>query len=439
MTEDTKKTLHTEHNAEQLAQMTHPADMAEHIELLPRAEQVDYVRKLPTNEAADVLAELDEDLAGDVLEQLDPQEAALLIGEMDFDDAADVLDELEETHRDDLLNRLDEEDAETLRKLLSFEPDTAGGIMNTAILTVRDSSTADAAIVHIRSVMEEVEHPYYAYVIDENERLCGVLSLRNLLLCPEGKILREVIAGQDVIAVLFDVDREEVAHRMSHYNFATMPVVDYEGHILGLVTHDDIVDVIVAEASEDMLGMVGAGQTETIETPWRTSLFMRLPWLIVNLLTSALSAFVVYLFQGTIAEMAFLAVLMPMVANQAGNAGQQSLAVMIRQLAVERFEAKRAWGAVLREGKVGFSAGCIMALLALFAVWIFTANVQLAFVMGGALLLDMFLGTLFGGAIPLIFKAMGRDPAQASSIFLTAITDSAGFFIFLALATLFLV
>ncbi|MBO4793038.1 MAG: magnesium transporter, partial [Deltaproteobacteria bacterium] len=191
-------------------------------------------------------------------------------------------------------------------------------------------------------------------------------------------------------------------------------------------------------ATEDMLGMVGAGLDETSDTSWKDSVKMRLPWLALNLLTSAGSAFVVYLFEGSISTMATLAVLMPMVANQAGNTGHQALAVMIRQLATESFDQKRAWSAVVREGKIGMTTGLFMALIAVCGVLLLTKDSRLGIVMGCALLSDMLLGALAGGAIPLFFRAVGRDPAQASSIFLTAITDSCGFFIFLGLATLFL-
>lgn len=217
-----------------------------------------------------------------------------------------------------------------------------------------------------------------------------------------------------------------------------MPVVDYEGHIMGVVTYDDIMDIIHEEASADMLGMVGADPEESSDTPWKESVRKRLPWLVVNLLNSALSASVVYMFDGTIEQMAVLAVLMPMVANQGGNTGQQSLAVMIRQLAKDRFDAKKAWLAVLREGKIGLATGLVMALLSFCGAWWFTKNEKVGIVMGGAILCDMLLGSIAGGSIPLVFRALGRDPAQASSIFLTTLTDGAGFFIFLGLATLFL-
>ena len=204
------------------------------------------------------------------------------------------------------------------------------------------------------------------------------------------------------------------------------------------LTYDDIMDIMHEEASADMLGMVGADPEESVDTPWKESVRKRLPWLVVNMVNSALSASVVYMFEGSIAQMAALAVLMPMVANQAGNTGQQALAVMIRQLATDRFETKKAWMAVLREAKIGLVTGLFMAMLALCGAWGFTGNPLVGMVMAGALLCDMMLGAVAGGSIPLIFRALGRDPAQASSIFLTTITDGAGFFIFLGLATMFL-
>jgi len=316
--------------------------------------------------------------------------------------------------------------------------------MNTELILLEENMTADEAITHIRSEMEDKESPYYAYVVDKNDKLVGVLSLRDLMLARPGTIVGDAVSGQSVkrkghrAFYKYDMDKGEVANLLSHYNYLAMPVVDYEGHIMGVVTYDDIMDIMHEEASADMLGMVGADPEESVDTPWKESVRKRLPWLVVNMVNSALSASVVYMFEGSIAQMAALAVLMPMVANQAGNTGQQALAVMIRQLATDRFETKKAWMAVLREAKIGLVTGLFMAMLALCGAWGFTGNPLVGMVMAGALLCDMMLGAVAGGSIPLIFRALGRDPAQASSIFLTTITDGAGFFIFLGLATMFL-
>ena len=396
------------------AEFVHPADLADHLENLSLEKQVCALRHMPTEDAAEALAELE----GSV--------------------AVDVLDELDEEHRDVLLGKLTREDSEELRNLLNFDPDSAAGVMNTELILLEENMTADEAITHIRSEMEDKESPYYAYVVDKNDKLVGVLSLRDLMLARPGTIVGDAVSGQSVVSVPYDMDKGEVANLLSHYNYLAMPVVDYEGHIMGVVTYDDIMDIMHEEASADMLGMVGADPEESVDTPWKESVRKRLPWLVVNMVNSALSASVVYMFEGSIAQMAALAVLMPMVANQAGNTGQQALAVMIRQLATDRFETKKAWMAVLREAKIGLVTGLFMAMLALCGAWGFTGNPLVGMVMAGALLCDMMLGAVAGGSIPLIFRALGRDPAQASSIFLTTITDGAGFFIFLGLATMFL-
>ena len=417
----------------------HPADLADHLENLSPEKRLSALARMPMEDAAEAIAELDSNMAVNILENLDADVAARIIAEMDPDDAADVLDDLDVEHRDELLEKLAKEDSEELRNLLHFDPDSAAGVMNTELILLEKNFTVDEAIAHIRREMEnDKESPYYGYVVDEHDVLIGVLSLRDLMLAKPGTIVGDAAARQNVVSVTYDTDKEEVANLLSHYNFLAMPVVDYEGHILGVVTYDDIMDIIHEEASADMLGMVGADPEESSDTPWLESVRKRLPWLVVNLVNSALSASVVYMFEGTIAQMAVLAVLMPMVANQAGNTGQQALAVMIRQLARDKFDQKKAWLAVLREGKIGVATGIFMATVSFFGAWWFTGNHLIGLVMGGAILFDMILGAIAGGSIPLIFRWLGRDPAQASSIFLTTITDGAGFFIFLGLASLFL-
>lgn len=422
----------------QITEFSHPADVAEHLENLSLKDQVCLVSALPEEHAAEALAELEEHTRVELLENLDPDKAASIVGEMSPDDAADLLDELDAEHSVVLLSKMGSEDAEEIRNLMAFDPETAGGVMNTEVIILGDDITADQAIKQIRTELEDKEIPYYAYIVDANDVLVGVLSLRDLLMCPPGMALRDAIGDQTLISVTYDVGREEVAQSMSRYNFLALPVVDYEGRLLGVISHDDVIDILQDLASEDMLGMVGAGQDESTDTPWFDSVKMRLPWLLVNMVNSALSAAVVYLFDGSIAQMAILAVFMPMVANQAGNTGQQALAVMIRQLAMEKFSRRKAWMAVLREGKIGMANGCILGIIVWGAVYLFTGKMGLSSVMVSALMLDMVLGAFAGASIPLVFKEIGRDPAQASSIFLTAITDGAGFFLFLGLATVFL-
>ncbi|MGE4552016.1 MAG: magnesium transporter [Desulfovibrionaceae bacterium] len=418
--------------------MAHPADAAEHIEGLDLAEQVKFVKQLPIKDAADSIAEMDPRDQVLLVESLNEGLAARILENMSPDDAADLLDGLDEDVQRKLLIRVPAEDRAGLKALLTFDPDTAGGVMNTEVVTLDENLTVDQAIAIIRNQVEDKEIPYYAYLVDAARKLSGVVSLRDMLVAKRGVRLMQLVKDQSLISVRYDVDKEEVARLIGRYNFLALPVVDFGERLLGVVTVDDVIDIIHEEASEDMQAMVGAGADETTDSPVGYSVRKRLPWLAVNMLNSALSAWVVHLFEGTIAQMAILAVLMPIVANQAGNTGQQALAVMIRQLAMEKFDRKRSWLAVLRELRIGLVTGGLIALSMFGIVWLLGHNMRLSFCVGAALGLDMLMGALAGASIPLVLKEIGRDPAQASSIFLTAITDSGGFFCLLGLASIML-
>jgi magnesium transporter len=416
----------------------HPADGADMLEDLPIEQQVEAVLCIPLEDAADFISEMERHDRAELMTELPPDHAADILEHMSPDDAADVLDDMDEEHQKRLLRRMEKDEAADVQGLMRFDPETAGGVMNTEVMVLKKDLTVDDAIGMIRGAVEDTEIPYYAYVVEGDEKLVGVLSLRDLMLSKPGKKLNDLVQDQSLITALYNADKEEVAHLIAHYNFLALPVVDQEGRLLGVVTHDDVIDIIHEEHSEDMLGMVGAGHDETFDTPWGRSVGMRLPWLVINLATASLAAWVVHQFEGTIAQMAILAALMPIVANQAGNTGHQSLAVMIRQLAMERFDRKKSWIAVLREGKIGAANGIMVSVLALIGVYLLTSRLDLAGVMAAALGMDMVLGNVVGALVPLTLKELGRDPAQASSIFVTMITDAAGFFTFLGLAALFL-
>jgi len=416
----------------------HPADAAETIEGLDISDQVKFIKQLPIKDAADSIALMEDRDQKELIQNLNRGLAARIVEQMSPDDATDLLEGLDEELRHALLIRVPEEERAELKTLLTFDPDTAGGVMNTEVVILDQDLNADDAIAKLREEVEDKEIPYYAYLTDKKDRLVGVVSLRDLLLAKRGVALKELVKTQNLITVGYNIDKEEVAHLIAHYNMLALPVVDFGNRLLGVVTVDDVIDIIHEEASEDMQAMVGAGADETTDSPWLYSVRMRLPWLIINVLFSAISAWVVHLFEGNISEMAVLAVLMPIVANQAGNTGQQALAVMIRQLAMERFDRKRAWIAVLRELRIGMLNGVIISSLVFGVAFFITGKFTLAVVMSMALGVDMVLGALAGASIPLLLKEMGRDPAQASSIFLTTITDSMGFFFLLGLAGLVL-
>ena len=416
----------------------HPADAADHIEGLDLEDQIKFVKQLPIEDAAESIAEMDKHVQQDLLLRLNVGFASKILSHMAPDDATDILENLDEDKRRAFMRGLDAEDRAELSTLLAHDPDTAGGVMNTNIVILSKELSVDQAIQRMRMEAEDKEIPYYAYLIDANHRLVGVVSMRDILISKPGRVLKELIKDQKLIDVYFNVDKAEVARLISHYNLLALPVVDYAHRLLGVVTVDDVIDIIQEEASEDMQAMVGAGADETTDSPWSYSVKKRIPWLVINLINSSISAWVVHMFEGTIAQMAVLAVLMPIVANQSGNTGQQALAVMIRQMATEKFDRKKSWLAVLRELKVGLANTGVICVVVYLAVLIFTGQGLLSAVMAAALAADMVVGAFFGASIPLLLKELGRDPAQASSIFLTTITDSFGFFAFLGLAGLVL-
>jgi magnesium transporter len=413
----------------------HPADVADHLENAAPEEQLKILRESPPEEAAEYVVEMERHDREDLLSRLSGTFVADILSEMSPDDAADILDDLDREKRSEIFKHIDRKDAALINDLLKFDPDSAGGVMNTEVLVLDRKLTVDQAISLIRKGAEDIEVPYYAYVVDEYRHLKGVLSLRDLLLARSGTKLQDLLHDQHLIYVAYNEDKEEVAKLIGRYDLLALPVVDLEQKILGIVTVDDVIDIIQEEASEDLQTMVGAGSDETIDSPWQYSVKKRAPWLVMNLFTSAVSAWVIHLFEGTIAQMSVLAVLMPIVANQAGNTGQQSLAVMIRQLALERFDRRKVWSAVLREARIGLLNGIGLSCLVIAAIFMWTDNLTLSLVVGIALGGDMLLGAVAGASIPLVLKEMGRDPAQASSIFLTMLTDSAGFFFFLGMAT----
>ncbi len=412
----------------------HPADAAEHIGGLDLTDQVKFIKQLPVKDAAQSIAEMDQHDQRILIKHLNPGLAARIVEEMAPDDATDLLEQLDESYRKNLLSRVPAQDRAELKTLLTFDPDTAGGVMNTDIVILDQDLTADDAINTLRKEVEDKEIPYYAYLVDEKDSLTGVVSLRDLLVARRGVMLKELVKTQHLITVSYNIDKEEVAKKIAHYNLLALPVVDFGNRLLGVVTVDDVIDIIHDEATEDMQTMVGAGADETTDSPVNFSVKKRLPWLIINVINSAVAAYVVHLFEPTISKMAILAALMHIVSNQAGNTGQQALAVMIRQLAVEKFDRKKAWLAVIRELKIGFINGFLISGGVLLLLLVVTQDVKLASCMGIALIFDMLVGALFGASIPLILKEIGRDPAQASSIFLTTITDAFGFWSFLGLA-----
>lgn len=415
----------------------HPADVAEVIESLPTEVGVEVLESLPPESAAGALEHLEETDAEALVQDMAPAAAARLISHMSVDDAADLLGELPKPQRASILAELPRDERAMLESLLRYDPESAGGIMSPEVTALPEQMRVSDAIAALRKLAEESEQIYYTYVIDDGGVLVGVLSLRDLLLARADQKLHDIMRTQ-LVRVTADTDRERVAQLLAKYGYFALPVVDSADRLLGIVTVDDVVDVIRDEATEDMQRMVGAGADERIDSPVPLVLRRRLAWLVVNLATGFLAASVVGLFENTVAQLTALAVLMPIVAGQAGNTGLQSMAVMIRALATGETRGRSLPRILAREVFIGTAAGAAIGLLCGGAIYFWNAYVWhesslLAPLIGLAMISSMVVATTSGALIPLLMDRLGFDPAQSASIILTTITDVAGFGIFLGL------
>ncbi|MGD8451803.1 MAG: magnesium transporter [Phycisphaerae bacterium] len=410
----------------------HPADVADAIEAMPAAEGAELLAALPPEAAADALEHMDEEDAELYVAELAPALAASAVQEMALDDAADLLAELPADRRREILAGLDAEDRAQLEALMAYPPESAGGIMSPEVTALAEDLTVADAVSALRRLADESEQVFYTYVVDRDKRLVGVLSLRDLLLARSTQHLREIMITH-LVSVPAEMDREEVAAVFTKYGYVALPVVDAGGRLLGIVTVDDVVDVIQDEATEDMHRMVGAGADEHVASPIPFVLRRRVPWLLVNLGTAFMASLVVGLFESTLAQLTALAVLLPVVAGQAGNTGLQSMAVIIRGIATGETRGRRLTRVLTREIGIGLATGLLIGLTCALVCLAWRGDPWLATVIGLAMVACMLVATVSGALVPLGMQRLGFDPAQSASIILTTITDVAGFGIFLAL------
>ena len=417
------------------------ADAADTLETLPKSAASDVVREMDIDAAADALSHMVTPLAVSVLEDLiddDPAYAGRVLAEMPPDDATDLLQAMHKADRDRLLSLMGPDTASRIRELMVYPKESAGGMMTTQYLSVREQETVSEAIEHIRRG-EPIEGAQQAFVTDRKGWLLGTIGLRRLLVSRSHERIGE-ICERRVDAVQPEMDRELVAREFERYDYLELPVVDASHRLLGIVTVDDVIDIIRADGTEDAQRMVGAGKEEGVYSTVRQKLRGRFPWLVVNLFTSALAALVVLQFEGMIAEIALLAVFMPIVANQSGNAGQQSLAVTLRGIVLDEMSSTRAFTHVRRELTAGLINGLLCGVLvggAVAAIRLATGSSwHLGVVIAASMSVTLMIGCATGSAMPILVRRLGFDPAPASTIFLTMITDSMSFLVFLGLASL---
>lgn len=417
----------------------HPGDIANLFQELTAREQFSAFEALITEKrriAAEVVNELGPERGLHLLLALTPQQMAKVLQELETDDRAVLIAGLPPDVAESVLEHMRVEQSVEVQGLLQYPEETAGRIMTPNVFALEENVTVSEAI-HTIQTTQDLEMVFYLYVVDDRTHLVGVASLRQLLMVPPSSPLKKVMQT-DVISVRTDTDQEEVAHRVALYDLLAIPVVDDENKLVGVVTVDDVIDVIKDEATEDILHLAGVDGDDHLHTTPRNSVRKRLPWLMVNLVTAMVAATVVALYEPEIATLPVLAMFLPVVAGMGGNCGTQTLTVMVRGLALGEINWKSARSVLLKETLVGTVNGLGTGVVAGLVAYLWKANPLLGVVLGCAMVANMLVAGLFGALVPMVMKKLNIDPAIASGIFLTTLTDVVGFFSFLALATLLL-
>ncbi len=394
------------------------------------------------------ITEKEKEKAAEVLSELHPEDAAQLIKEFKIeqisdlleiipsDDVAPILPFLPDETRDSVLAAMEKKPSEDVRELLLHDEETAGRIMSTEYYALEENTNVSDAITAIQ-LEGDVESAFYLYVVDNQNHLVGVASLRQLLFSRPNTPLKEIMTTE-VISVNTETDQEEVARSVADYNLVAIPVVDLEKKLVGVVTVDDVIDVINQEATEDIYKMVSLDKTDRIKYSPVKSIRKRLPFLLISLITVSLAPFVVHFFEGTIEKYVKLAVLFPLVMALGGIAGNQTIAIMVREIALGEADWIKARKALLKEISVGIGNGVIIGVISASISYLLFKNPYLGFILGLAIIINLFVAALVGTLIPLFLRLVRLDPALGSVNLLTMCTDASGILAFLGLATLFL-
>jgi len=420
-----------------LAEKAEPADLGDVLGSLDEETRLEVVEALPPNVSGPALVEMaDEHQAEETLELLaerSPDAARDIVEELADDEAADLVGGLDPADQERLLASV--EDREEIEELLRYDPETAGGLMTAAVVTVRASETAGDAIESLRRQAEEIEDFAQVYVVDEGDHLLGVLPIKALVTSPAGKAVQDLMEDTE-IRVSAETDQEEVARLMGRYNVPSVPVVDGAGKLLGQVTFDDVIDVVESEQTEDLLQFGGTSAGEELSAPWSGAVRSRLPWLAINLCTAFLAGWVASLFKEEISRVLALIFWMPIIAGMGGNGGTQALAVTVRRVALGLIPEGHARRVILKEVIAGLVNGLIIGLIAICVAIVMGHGAKLGVVVLLAMMGNLFVAGLAGGFIPILLGRLGVDPAVASSIFVTTFTDVCGFLLLFGLTSL---
>jgi magnesium transporter len=417
----------------------HASEIALLFEKLPQEAKERIINILPTDVASEVISEMSEEHhPEELLLNLHPEKRSEIVEELDYDDATDIISQLDEAEQREILEDIDQEDATSIRALLKYDEDTAGGLMNSEIIKVNINLDKKTALDEIIRQSEEMEEFYTIYVVDDADILQGILSIKSILKArPDAKV--KSLVERNFVFVKADLDQEDVAGLISQYNLTTIPVVDDNMKLLGRVTVDDIIDVMEQESTEDILKISGVSEDEELSGSWKAAVKSRLPWLVINLATAYLAASIIRHFTTTVSAIPILAAYMTIIAGMGGNSATQALAVTVRRISLSDLTDSQAYNTVLKEFLVGLINGAANGLIVFFIALFYDADPWLGLVLFLAMTGNLIVAGLTGSSIPLVLKRLGIDPAVASSIIITTFTDCAGFLLPLWFATEILV
>lgn len=416
----------------------HPSDLADIVEDLQDEQKKELFDMLSDGEAALILQEMEENDQVSLVKALDTQRASSILREMSSDEAVDLLSELPREEAQELLTRI--EDKEEIEGLLRYGEDTAGGIMTTEYIALPENMPVEEAIFRLREIAPDAETIYYVYVIDGENRLIGVLSLRQLIGAEDGTLLKDIMR-LNVISVDVHMDQEEVARIVSRYDLLAVPVVDERGGLRGIITVDDILDVIEEEATEDIYHLVGTSEVRGVDLVNASVMHVvsrRLPWLVVCLVGGLFSGSVIGAFEDTLQAIVVLAIFIPVIMDMGGNVGSQSSTVFVRGLATGEIEPNEVWGYFFKEIRIGLVMGSACGFMIGVAASLWMQLPVLGMVVGIAMFSTVTFAAIIGTLIPLLFWRAGADPAITAGPFVTTIKDVTGLLIYFYTASAFI-
>lgn len=417
----------------------HDADIADLLQNLSTERRRQFVRPFRAEFHPDILAELDERVRDEVIEELGIAETAQAVAELETDDAVQIIAELEEDEKQKVLEAIPATERALIEEALSYDEDSAGRLMRRELVAVPTYWTVGETIDFLRQAADDEDSPlpddfHDIFVVDPSHRLVGVVNLSRLLRTRRPIPVTEIMQP-DMKVIRTDTDQEDVAFLFRQRDLTSSPVTDAGGRLMGVITIDDVVDVIDEEHESDIMRLGGVAEDDLYSAVVDT-VRSRFTWLMVNLATAILASLVIGLFEATISQMVALAVLMPIVASMGGNAGTQTLTVAVRALATRELMPANAFRVIRKELLVGAVNGCLFAVVTSLVAYVWFGNGTIAIILGLAMIVNLVVAALAGAAIPLFLERVGVDPAVASGVFLTTVTDVVGFFAFLGLAAL---